>query len=81
MGQVQNGHLYISIGAVPRRTKQRSAKGLQTTSLCYSNAKFTVKVLLTFNKVENTKLESFDFVHLLSSLPGITRKIYSLFEH
>ena len=26
-----------------------------------------LKVLLTFNKVEKTKLESFDFVHLLSS--------------
>ena len=36
-------------------------------SLCYSNAKSTLKVLLTFNNVEKTKLENFDFVHLLTS--------------
>ena len=37
-------------------------------SLCYSDAKSTVKVLLTFNKVEKTKNEILDFVHLHSFL-------------
>ena len=40
-----------SVGAAPRKTKQRSAKSLQTTSLIYSNASFTLKGTLTFNKV------------------------------
>ena len=44
--------------------KQRSSKSLQTTYLCYSNAKSTLKVPLNFNKVEKTKLEIFNFVHL-----------------
>ena len=42
-------------------------KSLQTTSLCYSIAKSTLKTPLTFSKVEKTKHENFDFVHLLSS--------------
>ena len=47
--------------------KRRNSKSLQTTSFCYSNTKSTLKVPLTFNKVETTKLENFDFVYLLSS--------------
>ena len=55
-----------SIGAAPRKTKQRSAKRLQTTSLGYSIAKSTLQVPLTFNKAEKTKRENVNFVHLLS---------------
>ena len=47
------------IRAVPRRMKQRSKESLQTTFLCYSNAKSTLNVLLKFSKVEKTKLENF----------------------
>ena len=54
------------IGAAPRKTKQRSAKCLQTTSLGYSIAKSTLQVPLTFNKAEKTKRENVNFVHLLS---------------
>ena len=64
MGQVQNGFLCISLGAAPRETKYRSAKTLQTTFFSYHNAESTLKVVLTFNKVEKTKDESFDFVRL-----------------
>ena len=67
MAQVQNGRLYISIGATPKKTKQRSEKSLQTTLLCYSIAKSTLKTTLTFSKVKKTKHENFDFVSLLSS--------------
>ena len=52
--------------AAPRKKKQRSEKSLQTTSLCYSIAKSTLKTPLTFSKVEKNKHENFDFVHLLS---------------
>ena len=41
--------------------------GSAGAALCYFNAKSTVKVSLSFNKVEKTKVESFDFLHLLSS--------------
>ena len=41
---------------------------LSYTSLCYSNAKCTLLVLLTFNKIEKIKHEYFDFVHLLPFL-------------
>ena len=59
------------------------------SSLCYTNAKSTIKVLLTFKKVEKTKLENFDFVHLLfpflffllSSTTGIAQKVYGLCKH
>ena len=61
MGQVQNGHLYIMYKSSSQKTKQRSSKRLQT------NAKSTLKIPLTFNKVEKTKLEDFNFVHLFSS--------------
>ena len=57
------------MGAAPRKTKQRSEKSLQATSPGYSIAISTLKVPLAFNKVEKTKLESFEFVHLLSSSP------------
>ena len=70
----------LGIGAALRETKQRSSKSLQTASLCYSNAKSTVKVPLTFNKVEKTKVENFDFVHLLSSSTRIAQKVYGLCE-
>ena len=60
MGQVQ-------IGAAPRKTKQRNSKSLQTTSLCYLNAKFTLKVPLTLDQVEKINCEDFDYVHLVSS--------------
>ena len=36
---------------------QRSEKSLQTTSLCYYVAKYTLKTLLTVTKVEKTKHE------------------------
>ena len=58
------------MGAAPRIMEQRSSKSLQTTSPCYSNAKSALKVSLTFNKVEKTKLEIsilFIFFLLLSS--------------
>ena len=64
MEQVQNGR----IGAIPRKVKQMSAKSIQTISLSYSSAKSTLKVPLTFNKVEKTKNENFNFVHLVSSV-------------
>ena len=54
-------------------------KSLQTASLFYSNAKSTLKVPLTFNRVEKAKLKNFDFVHFLSSSStGITRKAHGL---
>ena len=53
--------------------KQRSSKSLRTTSFYYSNDKSIPKVLLTFNKVQKTKLENFDFLHLLSSLFFLAR--------
>ena len=67
MEQVQNGRLYIRYTSNSQKTKQRSEKSLQTTSLCYSIAKPTLKSTLTFSTVEKTKHENFDFVHLLSS--------------
>ena len=36
---------------------------MQTTFLYYSKAKSTLKVPLTFNEVEKTKLENFEFAH------------------
>ena len=71
MGQVQNGFKKNEA----EECQKRSAKSVQTISLCYSSAKCTLNVLLTFNKVEKTKLENFDLVYLLSSFPGITRKV------
>ena len=52
------------IGAAPRKTKQRSEKGLQATPICYCIENSTLKTPLTFNKVEKTKHESFAFVHI-----------------
>ena len=40
-----------------------SAKGLQTTPLCYSNATSTLTVLLTSIRLVKTKHEDFNFVH------------------
>ena len=67
MAQVQNGRLYIRYKSNSQKTKQRSEKSLQTTSFCYSIAKSILKTPPTFSKVEKTKHENFDFVHLLSS--------------
>ena len=68
MAQVQNGRLYIRYRSnSQKKTKQRSEKSVQTTTLCYSIAKSTLKTPLTFSKVKKTKHENFDFVHLLSS--------------
>ena len=53
------------MGAAPRKTKQRSPKSLQTTSLGYSIAKSALKVQLTFSKVEKTKVKNVNFVHLV----------------
>ena len=55
------------IGSVPRKTKQRSVKSLQTTFLSYSTAKSTPLVPLTFIKFKKTKRENFNFVYLRSS--------------
>ena len=55
------------IGAAPRGNKQGSFKSLKTTSTGYSNAKLTLLVPLTFNRVKKTKNENFTFVHFLSS--------------
>ena len=56
----------LGIGVVPRKMKRRSAKSLQLTSLCYSNARFTLKVPLNFTNDEKAKHEYFDFTCLLS---------------
>ena len=61
--------------------KQRSAKSLQTTSLCYFNAKSTIKVPLTFTKGGKAKHENFNFVHFRFSSAGITRKVYGLCKY
>ena len=67
-----------------QKIKQRSSKSLQNTSLCYSNAKSTLLVSLTFKRVEKTN-HNFNFVHPLSSSssPGIhvTRKVYTLCKY
>ena len=56
---------FVWTTAAPSKTKQRSAKSLQKTSLNYSNAKSSLQVPLTFNKVEKNKHKNFYFVHLL----------------
>ena len=65
---------------------QNSAKILQTTIFCYSNAKSTLKLLLTFNKVEKTKPENsilflFFFFLFSSSSPGINGKVYGVSKY
>ena len=55
----------LSIGnQLPEKRSRGVQNSLQTMSLSYSNAKSTIKVPLTFNKVEKSKRESFDFVRL-----------------
>ena len=70
--------------ATPRKTEKRSSESLQTTSLCLSNAKSTLKVWLTLNKVEKTSLNiSIMFILFLplsvflslSSSKGVTRNV------
>ena len=69
MGQTQNGRLYIMYRSSSQKTNQRSAKSVQTTvHHCFSNAKITIEVSLTFNKAEKTNLYNFNFVHLFSFL-------------
>ena len=48
---------------------------LNTTSLQYSNVTSTLKVPLTFNKVEK-RIKNFNFVHLLSSSTSIAQKVH-----
>ena len=67
MAQVQNGRLCIRYGSNSQKTKKRSEKSIQTISLCYSIAKYTLNTPLTFGKVEKSKHESSDFVHVSSS--------------
>ena len=76
------------MGAAPRKTQQRSPKSVQATSLGYSIAKSALKVVLTFSKVEKTKLKNVHFVHLLSSSSSssssfqtrIAQKLYGVCE-
>ena len=81
MGQVQNGRLYVRYRRSSQTNEAEELKQLTDFNLCYFSAKSTLKVLLTINKFEKTKLENFDFVHLLSSLPGITQNVYSVCEY
>ena len=67
MGQVQNGHVHIT---VKEQLPEKQSRGVQKAyrlyaALCYSNAKSTLLVLLTFIKFEKAKCEFFNFVHLL----------------
>ena len=54
---------------------------MQTASLYCSNAKSTLIVPLTIVKLEKTKPENFDFVHLSSSSSSITQKLYVVSEY
>ena len=73
-GAGSNGRLYL-IETAHRNTKQRSMKSLQTTSPCYSIAKSTLSVQLTFNQVEKTKHEiSILFIFFFFFLTCIIRK-------
>ena len=56
-------------GSDKRGSTVEEFKKLIDTSLCYSNAKSTLLAPLTFIKVEKTKHENFNFVHL-SSFPN-----------
>ena len=67
MEQVQNGRLYIRYRSNSQKNEAEEWKCFQTTSICYSFAKSSLKSLINFSKVEKTKHENFDFVHLLSS--------------
>ena len=78
LGQVYNGHLYIRYRRGSQKNKAESSKNLQTTSLFHSNAKTTLTVLLTFNKVEKTKVENFDFVFFFLLLFFLARHNYSI---
>ena len=49
-----------------QKNKAEECKSLQTTSLCYSIAKSTPQVLLTFIKFQKTKHEYFNTVNFLS---------------
>ena len=62
------------------KTKQTNAKSLQSTTLCYSIAKSTVEVSLTFLKVEKTKHESFNFVSF-SFFIMHSSKLYKVFVY
>ena len=72
LGHVQDGGLYIFTGSLlepdPLKGIAEQPKNFMNyfTFLCYSNAKSPLKVSLLFNRVEKTKLENLDLVHLLS---------------
>ena len=70
------------MGTAPHKAKQMYAKSSQTTSLCYSIVKSTFEVPLTLVKVaKKKKRENSSFVHLLSSLSHITRKLYGICKY
>ena len=57
MGQVKNGRLYIRYRSSSQKNKAKELKSLHTTSLGCSNAKSTVKVSLTFNRLRKPNLK------------------------
>ena len=78
MGRFKMAACTLGIGGASRKMKQRSSKSLQTISFCYSNAKCTVLVTLTFIKVAKNKQEDFNFVppfFLLSPI-STTQKLH-----
>ena len=57
---LQPEHKWLKdIGAAPWKMKQRSSNSLRSASLCYSNAKSTLLVTLTFNRDERSKHKNF----------------------
>ena len=90
MGQIQNGHLYMSYISNPQKEKQRNAKTLQNTCtyLGYSIAKSALEVLLTFNTVEKTKRDvnfvcpfSSSSFFFFSDTHTCRSKVYSVCEY
>ena len=85
MGNVKMATYTQGIGAAPKENEAEELKSLQTTSLCQSNAKYTPKALLTFNKGGKNKLEMFNFGYPLFSsfflLSQAQLEKYSLCEY
>ena len=67
VGNFQRVQMFLYCSSQKKWNRGAQEAYIVLTSLCYSNAKLTVKVLLTFNKVE-TKVGNFDFVHLFCFL-------------
>ena len=75
-------HVHVRYRSISQKNKAEEFKRITNYFLCYSNAKSTLLVLLTFNKVKKPNHQTFDFVYLLlfllsfflSSSPGITQK-------